>query len=321
MSNTPGESAAPQPGDSGRRGHVVVAGGTGFVGSRLVPALTAAGYDVVVLSRRASADRHRVRFVEWDPAGWLDAGRTGSQPWEQTLSGADAVINLCGASAAEKRWSEARKQVLVESRTVPSRAVVTAANALERPPGAILQASGVNYYGIGEDPKDESSGPGDDFLARLSLAWEAPLEETLIRTAVLRFGALLDTDGGALPQMLLPFKLFAGGPVAGGRQWLSWVHVNDAVNAILFVLQSRLADAVNVTSPNPVRNADFARSAGRVLHRPAFVPMPRFVITAALGEGDTLVCDGVHALPAKLVNSGFEFQFPHIESALRDLVN
>ena len=306
--------ARPVPTQPGR---VVVAGGTGFIGGHLVPALAATGHEVVVLSRSRHSNSGRVHYVQWDPESDNPAG---ASLWKQALSGADAVVNLCGASAAAGRWTEARKRELVESRTVPSRALVAAANSLEHPPAAILQASGVNYYGPGDEPRDESAPPGEDFLAHLACAWEAPLQETLIRTLVLRFGAVLDESAGALPQMLLPFRLFAGGPVAGGRQWLSWIHVRDAVNAILFLLRSPLADAVNLTSPNPVRNGEFARTAGRVLHRPSFVPMPRFVISAALGEGATMVCDGVKALPAKLEGGGFEFRFGTLDSALNDLV-
>ena len=306
-----GEPASP------RTGRVVVAGGTGFIGSHLVPALAASGHQVVVLTRGRRSDTDNARYLEWHPGGDDPAG---SPPWKEALSGAEAVINLCGESAAARRWTQARKRVLVESRTIPSRALVAAANTVEQPPAAILQASGVNYYGPGEEACDESAPPGEDFLAHLACAWEAPLEETLIRTVSMRFGAVLDSRRGALPQMLLPFRLFAGGPVAGGRQWLSWIHVRDAVNAILFLLRSPLADAVNLTSPNPVRNGEFARTAGRVLHRPSFVPMPRFVISAALGEGATMVCDGVKALPAKLEGGGFEFRFGTLDSALNDLV-
>jgi hypothetical protein len=313
MSDSAGDEppghAKPVPVEPGR---VVVAGGTGFIGSHLVPVLAAAGHEVVVLSRSRHPDTNQAKFVQWDPR------TTG--PWAEVLSGAHAVINLCGASAAAKRWSEARKTVLVESRTVPSRALVAAANHLEHPPAAILQACGVNYYGTGEEQRDEASPPGADFLAHLATAWEEPLKETLIRTVSLRFGAVLDARQGALPQMLLPFRWFAGGPLGGGRQWLSWIHVRDAVNAIMFVMDSPLADAVNITSPQPVRNAEFARTAGRVLHRPAALPVPRLVLFALLGEQATLVCDGVQALPAKLEGAQFQFQYADLAHALDDLV-
>lgn len=294
-------------------GRVVVAGGTGFIGRHLVPALHAAGYEVVVLSRRDHADTDHARYLRWDPNEPGD--------WRHALAGADAVVNLCGASIGAGRWTDSRKRVLAESRTVPSRALVAASNSLDTPPAAILQASGVNYYGTGEAERGEDDPPGSDFLARLATAWEAPLDDTDIRTVSLRFGAVLARDEGALPQMLLPFRLFVGGPVAGGRQWLSWIHVHDAVNAILFLIDSPLVDAVNVTAPNPARNRDFARAAGRVLNRPAVLPLPGFVLRTALGEQATLVCDGVHALPAKLLRAGFPFDFPDVESALMNLLS
>ncbi len=296
-----------------RPGRVVVAGGTGFIGRHLVPALHAAGHEVVVLSRRDHADTDQARYLRWDP--------NGSGDWRHALAGADAVINLCGASIGAGRWTDSRKRVLTESRTVPSRALVAASNSLDTPPAAILQASGVNYYGTGEAERGEDDPPGSDFLARLATAWEAPLVDTDIRTVSLRFGAVLARDEGALPQMLLPFRLFVGGPVAGGRQWLSWIHVHDAVNAILFLIDSPLVDAVNVTAPNPARNRDFARAAGRVLNRPAVLPLPGFVLRTALGEQATLVCDGVNALPAKLLRAGFPFDFPDVESTLVNLLD
>jgi uncharacterized protein (TIGR01777 family) len=306
--------AAPRPTPT-TPGRVVVAGGTGCIGRHLTPALRAMGHEVVVLSRSDHQDTDQARYVRWDPA------QPGAGDWQQALAGADAVVNLCGASIGEGRWTEKRKRVLVESRTVPSRALVDACNGLERPPAAILQASGVNYYGTGEAERAEQDPPGHDFLARLATEWEAPLDDTDIRTVSMRFGAVLDADEGALPQMLLPFRLFVGGPVAGGAQWLSWIHIDDVVNAILFLMDSPLVDAVNVTAPNPVRNRDFAKAAGNALGRPALLPLPGFVLQAALGEQATLVCDGVHALPAKLLRAQFEFRFPDIESALTNLVS
>ncbi|MEQ8860559.1 MAG: TIGR01777 family oxidoreductase [Pseudomonadales bacterium] len=304
----PPTHARPVPSEPGR---VVVAGGTGLIGRNLVPALHAAGHEVVVLTRRERGASEHARYQRWNP------GQPGD--WQQTLAGAHAVVNLCGASIGDGRWTPARKRELVESRTGPSRALVQACNALERPPAVLLQASGVNYYGTGEDERSEDDPPGSDFLAELSIDWEAPLANTPIRTVALRFGVVLDRQGGALTQMLLPFRLFAGGPVAGGRQWLSWIHIHDAVAAILFVMDSPLTDAVNVTAPRPVRNADFARSAGRALHRPALLPLPGFVLRAALGEQATLICDGVHAVPGRLEGAGFQFAFPDIGPALDDL--
>lgn len=301
--------ARPIPGEPG---HIVIAGGTGLIGSHLAPALAAAGHRVSILSRQARPDTAQVRFIQWDPAN--------PGPWQDALNGTTAVINLCGASLAAGRWTAARKRALLDSRTLPSQALVDVCNRLDEPPAVLMQASGVNYYPTGEEEHDEHGPQGAEFLARLARAWEAPLDDTDVRTVSLRFGVVLARHGGALPQMLLPFKLFVGGPVGNGRQWLSWIHVRDAVAAIRFVMESPMIDAVNVAAPNPVRNSEFARSAGRALSRPALLPTPAFVLRAALGEQATLVCDGVRAVPAKLEAAGFEFEFPELDQALQDLL-
>ncbi|MEQ8486379.1 MAG: TIGR01777 family oxidoreductase [Pseudomonadales bacterium] len=293
-------------------GKVVIAGGSGLLGRHLTAALVQAGHQVVVLSRspgRGAAAGARV-------VGW-QADAPG--PWQAELEGAQAVVNLCGAGIGDARWTAARKRQLMDSRVAPSTALAAACAALSTPPPVLLQASGVGYYGTGEDAVDEDSPPGHDFLARLAIAWEAPLATAHTRTVALRFGVVLDASDGALPRMLLPFRMFAGGPVAGGRQWLSWVHVDDAVAAMRFVLRTPLAGAINVTAPNPVRNAEFAAAAGRALRRPARLPLPGFVLRAALGEQATLVCDGQRALPARLLAAGFSFRYPTIDAALESV--
>lgn len=295
-------------------GKVVIAGGSGFIGRRLTPVLQQAGHQVVVLTRspgRGIADG--VREVGWQP--------NAPGLWQAELNGALAVVNLCGAGIGDARWTDARKRLLLDSRVIPSTALATACATAPEPPPVLLQASGVGYYGTGDDAVDEDSAPGNDFLARLAAAWEAPLDEVgaATRAVALRFGVVLDANQGALPRMLLPFRLFAGGPIAGGRQWLSWVHVDDAVAAVCFALRTPLAGAINVTAPNPVRNAEFAAAAGRALRRPALLPLPGFVLRAALGEQATLVCEGQRALPARLVAAGFQFRHPSIEAALKDI--
>jgi uncharacterized protein len=321
MSQSRDETTGPAAPGAGK---VVIAGGSGLIGTHLGADLAAAGHDVVVLTRnpgrraappsqpsspRPSAGS--IRAVAWSP--------DSPGPWRDELADARAVINLCGAGIADRRWSEARKRELIDSRVVPSRALIAACSAMAAPPPVFLQASGVGYYGTGERPFDEDCEPGNDFLARLAAAWEAPLDDAPGRPVAMRFGVVLDADGGALPRMLLPFRLFTGGPIAGGRQWLSWIHRDDAITAIRFLLDAPIAGPVNVTAPQSVRNAEFAAIAGAVLGRPALLPLSRFVLEAVLGEQATLVCDGQRALPARLEAAGFAFRFPELRHALTDL--
>lgn len=293
---------------------IVVAGGTGMIGSSLCPHLAQQGYDVVVLTRgQPRAAQSGIRYAQWDPE---TAGA-----WRHDLERAFAVINLCGEIIAGKRWTNKRKAELLSSRTVPSQALVDAIGTLSTPPEVFLQASGVGYYGTGEDEKTEDSPVGEDFLARLCAEWEAPLHALAVRHVALRLGVVLDATGGALPQMLLPFRLFVGGTIAGGRQWFCWVHVRDVVRAIDFILANQsVHGAANIVAPGGVRNREFADAVGRVMRRPAIFAVPRFVMSLLLGEQATLVCDGQRVKPARLAVSGFKFKFADIESALRDLL-
>ena len=297
------------------RRRIVVAGGTGFIGQRLCQTLVADGFEVVVLTRgqrrQGSGD---IQFLTWEP------GAPASETLNDALSGARAVVNLCGESIAGPRWTDDRKRELINSRTQPTETLVAAIAELDTPPDVFVQASGVGYAGTGEAAVDETTPPGQDFLARLAVAWEKPGADLTIRSAILRFGVVLDMSGGALPQMLLPFRLFAGGPIGSGKQWLSWVHIEDAVNAIRFAIDNDIAGPVHVTAPHPVRNANFAHTVGKVMRRPALLTVPRFVMTAALGEQATLVCDGQQAIPARLLEAGYDFRFPTLDSALRDLL-
>ncbi len=295
--------------------HVVIAGGTGFVGRRLAALLAADGKRVVVLTRRDNMSAvGNVEFVHWD----------GAQPgdWCNHLTGASAIVNLCGESIAGKRWSDNRKQELLDSRVKPTRALVQACNESKSPPQVFMQASGVGYYGTGNKEFTESNGAGTDFLADLAKAWEQPLEKIAIRSVTMRLGVVLGRTGGALPQMLLPFRAFAGGPIAGGNQWLTWIHLHDAVMAMVHLIELPHASGpFNLVAPRPVRNHEFAQAAARALHRPDWLPTPRFLMKALLGEQATLVCDGQQVQPAALRKVAFEFRFPSLETALADLVN
>lgn len=296
----------------------VIAGGTGFLGLRVAAVLGSAGFDVTVLSRAPLRPAvGPVRFVQW-----RGVHAAKGDTWPAALDGARVVVNLCGQPIGGPRWTAARKREILDSRTLPTEALVAVANEARQPPGVFIQASGVGYYGIGDEPRVESSPAGSDFLADLAVRWEAPLGELdiTVRPVIARFGVVLGQQGGALAQMLLPFKLFVGGPIASGRQWLSWIHLHDAVAALAWLIDRDDArGAFNVTAPNPVRNVDFAKAAGAALHRPAWMLTPRIVLKGLLGEQATLVCDGQQVLPERLEGLGFRFDFPTIESALEDL--
>lgn len=295
----------------------VIAGGRGLIGQALCHHWLRGGARVVVLTRHDNARLPAgAEAVRWDGA---NAG-----PWHRCIDGARALVNLCGEGIGAQRWTDARKRLLVDSRTTPTAALVDAIRAATVRP-TLIQASGVGIYGTGEEPLfTESSPPGRDFLASLARLWEAASApaEPYTRLVVARIGVVLDRGGGAFPKLLLPFRFGVGGPIAGGRQWLSWIHITDLVDAIaLLADNSRLSGAINCVAPQPIRNADAARVIGRITHRPAFVPTPRFALNVLLGEMATLVCDGQKVAPARLLDSDFRFRYGTFAAAAAALLD
>lgn len=297
---------------------VIVLGGTGQIGRPLVAALAARGDEVIVLSRRppaAPALPPGARYEAWD----------GESPrgWGPLVAGA-ALINLAGDNLAEGRWTAAKKQRIRASRLASGRAVVAAVEAAAERPVALLQASAVGYYGAGEAEVDEQSPPGEGFLAETCVAWEestAAVATMGVRRALLRTGLVLSRDGGALPKLVLPFRLFAGGPVGSGRQWLPWIHEADEVAAILALLDApAAAGPFNLCAPEPVRQAEMARQIGAVLGRPSWLPAPAFALRLALGEMSQLALEGQRALPRRLSELGFPYRFASLAAALEDLL-
>ena len=291
---------------------IVIAGGSGFLGRALQVHLLTLGHTSTVLTRRSRTPEQ----VTWTPDG--TAG-----PWAAALDGADAVVNLSGEGIADARWTSARKAALRSSRLLSTRSLVTAIRGLSTPP-ALLNASGVGYYGDrGAELVTEEAPAGHDFLAELCVEWEAEAEcaAAHTRVAVLRNGVVLHPADGALKKMLLPFRLGAGGPLGSGAQYLPWIHLADWVELITWLLQQPGArGAFNVTAPSPATNADFTRALGRAVNRPAFIPVPAFALRLALGElADTLLT-GQKAVPARAIAMGFSFRFAEIEPALRDLL-
>jgi uncharacterized protein (TIGR01777 family) len=300
---------------------VVVTGGTGFIGTPLVAALARRGDSVTVLNRRAGSkdEATGVRFVSWTPE------KEGE--WGAEIDGADAVVHLAGAGIADKRWNEERLALIRSSRVESTKLVAAAIARARKRPSVLVSASAVGYYGMRSDDAelDESSTHGDDLLARLVVDWERAAEtaqEAGVRVAHPRMGVVLGKEGGALAKMLPAFKAFVGGPVGRGTQWVSWIHRDDAIAALLFALdRDVLAGPFVVTAPAPVTMNTFAREVAAALHRPAFFRVPAFALKLAVGEGvASLALTGPRVLPARLLANGFDFRFGDLAAALRDLL-
>jgi len=298
---------------------VVITGGTGLIGRALSHDLAADGHKAIVLSRspgRAPAMPDGVRVVEWD-------ARTGAG-WAELADGADAIVNLAGASL-RRRWTPRSKQLIRDSRMHAGHAVVDAVRRVDRKPRLVVQASGTGAYGPrGDQVVTETTGFPDTFLGRTAAQWEAstaPVEEQGVRRAIIRSGVVLSRESGALPLLALPYRLFVGGPLGSGEQWLPWIHMEDEVRAIRFLIALETAvGPFNLSAPRPVTNAEFGRTLARVLGRPAFFRVPAFAVRLVLGEMSTVVLDGQRAIPRRLLDLGFRFHFPGAESALHDLL-
>jgi hypothetical protein len=304
--------------------HVVIAGGSGFLGRALCTRLAAAGHRVQVLTRQTAMPASRAAGAAIEPVSWIPDGSVGS--WARVCAGADAVVNLAGESIGDKRWSYPRKAELIASRMLPTRSLVGFMSAATAPPAVLLSSSAIGFYGDRwDEPLTETAHDGEDFLAELAFEWErealkARSERT--RVALIRTGIVLDPRAGALAKMLPPFRLFAGGPFGSGRQYMSWIHRDDWVSLAAWMLETPAVDGpVNAVAPNPVTNAVFARALGLALHRPAFLPVPGFVLKAVLGEmAQALLLSSQRVLPARALAGGFRFAFETIDAALADLL-
>jgi uncharacterized protein len=300
---------------------VTITGATGLIGSKLVSELRRRDAEVTVLTRDPERARSSlgVSAVRWDLA---------AEPAPaEALSGRDAVIHLAGENVAQ-RWSAAAKRAIRESRVDGTRNLVSGLEKLteEARPGALVSSSGVGYYGAhGEEPLDEDSPPGNDFLAKVCVEWEAEAARAQalgVRVVQIRTGIVLDRDGGALAQMLTPFRLGVGGPIAGGRQYMSWIHPDDLVGLMLAAAESSdWSGPVNATAPEPVSNRDFSRALGRALHRPALAPTPGLALRLLYGEMAEMVTRGARVLPAKALVLGYHFTHPGLRQALEDALS
>ena len=288
---------------------VVVSGASGLIGAALVPSLRSSGHEVFRLVRSEATATDEIR---WDPAaGELDAS---------LLQGVDAMVNLSGENLS-KRWTDERKRAILDSRVSSTELLARTAAALDPKPSVLVVASAVGIYGDrGDEILTEESPAGTGFLADVVRAWEAaadPAREAGIRVVHLRQGIVISKDGGALKPMLLPFKLGVGGRVGSGKQWWSWIGMDDLVASYEDVLEGDLAGAINATAPNPATNEQFTKALGSALHRPTVLPVPAFAARALFGEmGDAMLLGGQRVLPARLVESGFDFSTPTIDVGL-----
>ncbi|HVR38175.1 MAG TPA: TIGR01777 family oxidoreductase [Thermoanaerobaculia bacterium] len=292
---------------------IAIAGGSGFIGEPLTRRLVARGDDVAVLSRNP-AKVEAGRGLAWDPTKPDGA-------WADEVANADAVINLAGENIGDRRWTEERKRRMIASRLDSTSALVAAMRCNPSKKRTIISASAVGYYGNrGDETLDEHSSRGEGFLAELVEQWESAAREAepLGRLVIPRFGVVLARDGGALKKMWLPFKLGVGGPIGNGKQWMAWIDRDDAIRAVEWALDNENVRGVyNVTAPEPVRARDFARTLGRVMHRPALIPVPAFALRIAFGQmADEALLAGQRAIPSHAIAEGFAFTYPTIEASL-----
>lgn len=296
---------------------IVIAGGTGFIGKKLTDLLLAEGHTVVILTRGEGEPSGNVQFVRW-----LEKGASP----EKELRDADAFINLAGVSINDGRWSESHQKQIYESRMTATDELLRIISLLPEKPSVLVNASAIGIYpaSVKNVYTEISTERANDFLGKTVGDWENKakrVKEHSVRAVFMRFGVVLGKEGGALPLMALPYRLFVGGKVGSGEQWMSWVHVMDVVRAIVFALKNdSLHGPVNVTSPSPVQMNEFGKTIGSVLHRPHWIPVPSFAMKLVLGQKSALVLEGQHVVPQKLMNHGFEFTFPILKPALEDLL-
>lgn len=296
---------------------VLITGGLGFVGTQLSIRLLGKGHEVTIVDRSPEPHEHTPTEVQY-----VSGDTTAQGPWQEKVAAQDGVINLAGASIFN-RWNDKTKELIYDSRILTTRNVVEAMPKKEET--VLCSTSAVGYYGFRSDEEILENGtPGDDFLASVCVDWEREASKAAdkgVRVAITRFGIVLGKTGGALGQMIPAFKRFLGGPLGSGNQWFSWIHMEDLLNAFLFVLENQeISGPVNFCSPNPVQNRDLAKALGKVLSRPSFLTTPGFMLKLVLGEFGSVLLEGQRVIPGKLLKHGFTFRYPDIAGALEEVV-
>lgn len=301
---------------------IIVAGAYGFIGKALCFRLLKENYEVIALSRNLEKAKKifgtQVKVVEWDAKS--------SEGWQDYANGAYAVVNLAGENIGSGRWTPKKKQAILQSRLDVGRAVVEAAKSVEKKPGVIIQASAIGYYGSrGDEIIDESSSPGEGFLAEVVKKWELSTQEVEsqnIRHVIIRSGVVLGGVGGAFLRLVKPFRLFVGGHLGSGKQWFSWIHLEDEVNAILFLMQKEnLQGVFNLTAPYQMRQKDFARIMGKIMKRSSWLPVPGLVLRLFFGEmAKEMLLSGQKVYPRRLLEAGYRFLYPEAEFAIKEIL-
>lgn len=297
---------------------IVIAGGSGFIGQKLTSYLVKQNHEVIILTRKIKSNSSKnVTFVEWL--------KEGDAP-ENKLEESDVFINLAGVSLNDGRWSKKHQELIYQSRMKATDEIVRIIGSLKNKPSKLVNASAVGIYPQSQTHKytESSLEVADDFLGKTVKDWESKAkqaEQYGVSTAFMRFGVVLGNGASALSLMTLPYKLFAGGTVGSGKQWVSWVHELDVIRAIEFVINNpQIRGPLNITAPNPIRMKEFGQTIGAVIKRPHWLPVPAFALKIALGEKSKLVLEGQHVQPKVLLEEGFTFQFPILKAALNDLL-
>lgn len=295
---------------------ILLTGGTGFIGKPLKHELVSLGHELFVLTRLKRENKERINYITWDIKNPPDLSELTNQ--------IDIVINLAGESITNKKWTKEQKEKIQTSRTLPTKILANAINNATTKPKKFISASAVGIYGNrGGEKITENSNLGNDFLATVCKEWEAEALKAKTNVVILRTGIVLGKQGGILKKMLPPFKMFIGGPLGSGRQWMSWISREDLISVIKFaMLNDKVSGILNVVSPAPATNLEFSNVLGEVLHSPSFMPAPSFALKLLFGEMADIMLEGQRVLPERLLKEyGFEFKYPELEGALRKILS